>query len=78
MIGGHAQNIALTRFAKRGFDVSGAIHTVRRNKAEWHSWRRSRAAIIARAIWGLVAKPTSSGTCAAFMRSGASVHSFGR
>ena len=35
-------------------------------------------AIMRRAIWGFVAKPTSSGTCAAVMRSGSSVHSFGR
>ena len=35
-------------------------------------------AIICRAICGFVAKPTSSGTCAAFRRSASSVHSFGR
>ena len=36
MIGGDAQNIALARLAEHGFDLSRAIHAVRRNEGERH------------------------------------------
>src|SRR6201989_2553168 len=36
MIGGNAQNIALTGLAQRRLNVTRAIHAVRGDKREWH------------------------------------------
>src|ERR1700747_2253381 len=36
MIGSNTQNIALARLAQQGFDLSGAIHAVRRHERERH------------------------------------------
>ena len=86
VVGGNAQDIApriksgggLLPALRSMISMSPVPYTLSAATKENGALAAMARAIIRRAIWGLDAKLTSSGTCAAFRRLGSSVHSFGR
>ena len=77
MIGGDAKHITLASPAQRLFNIAYAINAIGGDKGESTEAAMVRS-IMATARAGLVAKAVFSGTCAAFMRAGSSVHAFGK
>ena len=78
MVGRNAQDVALAGLAQHGFDVARSIHAIRCNQGERHlGCDRLRDHLPSQAAaWSQSTCPWE--LCAAFIRAGSSVHSFGK
>lgn len=71
------RHISLAGTPQRHFDIADPMDAVGGHPGKRHLSCQRRS-IMARAIAGLVAKPSSCGTCALRRRSGSSAQAFGR